>query len=182
MNDAKAPRSGINPWWIVALLLGGGWLIYLALFFPLPSAERLPADFTWRFRDLDDQEISLGQFQGKPIFLNVWATWCPPCVGEMPSIAKLAGRAEVDGVVFLCVSVDDSNDKVKRFLADKGWPMKFVRADNVPRPFASNGIPATFIIAPNGSIAFSDVGARNWDDPETVRLLKQLRNEATSKR
>ena len=182
MNDVQPTPKGINPWWIVGLVCVGGWLVYVLYFLPIPVAntEGPPTDLTWPLRDLKGGEIRLDQYRGKPIFLNVWATWCPPCVKEMPSIAHLAGRPELEGVVFLCVSVDESDEEVKNFIAAKRWPMTFARATEVPRAFATRGIPATFIIGPSGRLAYSDVGSRDWDDFDTIGLLKQLLSEVRS--
>lgn len=182
MNDTLPPRRGINPWWIVGLVFGGGWLIYVLYFLPIPVAttEGPQTDLTWPLRDLKGGEIRLEQYQGKPIFLNVWATWCPPCVREMPSIAHLAARPELKGVVFLCVSVDESDAEVKTFVEEKHWPMTFARTTDVPKTFATRGIPATFIISPSGRIVYSDVGSRDWDVLETIGLLKQLLSEGRS--
>ena len=69
--------------------------------------------------------MQFSRFKGKTVFLNIWATWCGPCVGEMPSIARLAENPRLKGknIEFVCVSTDDSTDKVVRFLRGKNWPM-----------------------------------------------------------
>ncbi len=68
-----------------------------------------PADYDWSLMDLDGQPVSFAKFKGKTVFLNIWATWCGPCVGEMPSIAKLARnpRLQDKNIEFVCVSTDD---------------------------------------------------------------------------
>lgn len=179
MNDTPSQPVARNPWWIIAAVGAIGWIFYLVFFLPAghgPSTGR-PADFTWQLRDLNDQPSPFRQFQGKAVFLNIWATWCPPCVQEMPSIVRLASRPELKDVAFVCVSVDGSGDTVKQFLQGKDWPMTVLRATDAPPVFATNGIPATFIIAPNGSIVSSEVGANDWDNPETIALLKRLAGE-----
>lgn len=186
MTNAESDRPLLNPWLWIAVAFGLGWLVYLVIFLPrAPSAKTpvgQPADFRWKLLDLDDRPVPFQRFEGKPVFLNIWATWCPPCVREMPSIARLAGRPELKGVAFVCVSTDDSGTTVKRFLEGKDWPMTFVRATDAPEVFATEAIPATFMIAPDGKIAFAEVGGQEWDNPETVRRLQELLGAVPSQR
>lgn len=149
------------------------WVVYLAFFLPRPHTPG-PADYSWRLLDLDDAPVEFSRFRGKTVFLNVWATWCGPCVMEMPSIARLASYPALKDVAFVCVSTDDSAATVKQFLADKHWPMTVLRATDTPPVFSTPGIPATFIIAPDGRVVRSEVGAADWDDPEVVALLEGL--------
>jgi thiol-disulfide isomerase/thioredoxin len=124
--------------------------------------------------DLDGQPVDFGRFKGKAVFLNIWATWCGPCVQELPSIARLAGNPTLKDVAFVCVSTDDSAEPVKKFLKGKGWPMTVLRATDCPAVFRTEGIPATFLIGPDGRIAASEVGSAEWDDPKVMDLLKKL--------
>ena len=83
------------------------------------------------------------------MFLNVWATWCGPCVQEMPSIARLADDPRLKGkdIAFVCVSIDQSSAAVRTFLEGRPWRMSFFRAEDIPPVFSTDGIPATYIIA-----------------------------------
>lgn len=162
------------------------WVLYLAVFGPGPLAPRLdgggsgrPASFGWKFVDLQDRPASLEAFRGKTVFLNIWATWCGPCIAEMPSIARLAEEPRLRGkdIAFVCVSVDDSTEAVRQFLASRSWKMDFFRAEDIPPVFRTAGIPATFIIGPDGRIAASEIGSARWDGPETIALLEKLTAE-----
>jgi len=174
-------------WWIVGIAFVAAWCLYLAFFGPkLPegglapprlspdSALARPADYGWTLLDLDDNPVEFAKFKGKPVFLNIWATWCPPCVAELPSIANLAANPRVKDVTFICVSTDQSADKVKSFLRDKSWPMTVLRATDLPEVFVTDGIPATFLIAPDGKVAIAEVGSAQWDDPSAVAFLEKL--------
>lgn len=177
-ESPASPRPRVNPWWLLGAALALFWAACLVVVLPRvlkPTAHPgEPADFNWQLLDLDGRPVPFQQFRGKPIFLNIWATWCPPCVREMPSIARLAGRPELKGVAFICVSADASGNTVKSFLEGKGWPMTVLRAEGAPKVFMTDAIPATFIIAPSGNIVSSAVGAKDWDDAETVSLLREL--------
>lgn len=176
------PRS-YRSWVYFALTLFAAWVLYVNGLNKRGAAPRLEeatasasADFSWAPNDLDGKPVPLSGFKGKPIFLNVWATWCPPCVRELPSIARLAADPKVADVTVLCVATDDSAETVKNFVKDKDWPatMKVLHSTNVPAVFSTEGIPATFIIDRSGRIASAEVGAAEWDQPAVVEFLQKL--------
>jgi thiol-disulfide isomerase/thioredoxin len=182
MNKVESQPSGNRPWLYLAGAFVVFWVFYLVFFGPRRrapleySAKSVPADFDWSLRDLDDRVVSFARFKGKAVFLNIWATWCGPCVGEMPSIAQLAKEPRLagKGIQFVCVSTDDSSEKVQRFLEGKDWSMTFLRAETLPDAFRTEGIPATFLIAPDGWIAASEIGATDWHEPRVVAFLEKL--------
>jgi thiol-disulfide isomerase/thioredoxin len=180
------PARADRTWLYLAVGCLALWALYLGFLGPrVPGGDEpqlegtglaQPAEFGWRLLDLDGHPVELSRFRGKPIFLNIWATWCPPCVAEMPSIARLASDPRLKDVAFVCVSTDDDPATVQRFLKSRGqgWPMTVLRATDVPPVFATDGIPATFLIAPDGRVAASQVGSAKWDDPKVVEFLRKL--------
>jgi thiol-disulfide isomerase/thioredoxin len=181
------PEPGPKPdriWLYLAIGFGAFWIGYLVFFGPRPvrnvllenSGKSQPAEYDWPLFDLDDRPVSFSRFKGKPVFLNIWATWCGPCVQEMPSIAELASDQELQGkgVEFVCVSTDDSNAAVRRFLQGKDWSMTFLRAESIPPVFSTKGIPATFLIGRDGRIAGSEVGSADWHEPHVIEFLAKL--------
>ena len=181
MTDPTA--SPQRTWLYVALVFIGFWIVYLSFFAPRrrQPLEGLgidqPAAYNWTLEDLDEQQVSFSRFQGKAVFLNVWATWCPPCVGEMPSIARLAAQDHFKdkNIAFVCVSVDDATETVRRFVRDKNWPMTVLHAHKgaLPPVYQTDGIPATFIISPAGRIVAAEVGSTDWDRPDVVAFLEK---------
>ena len=101
----------------------------------------------------------------------------------MPSIAQLAEnpRLRGKGIEFVCVSVDNSADTVRRFLEERTWTMTFFRTEKLPAVFSTEGIPATFIIAPDGRIAAAQVGSDQWDRPDVVAFLEKIATAAGGK-
>jgi thiol-disulfide isomerase/thioredoxin len=185
MTEAN-PESG-RIWWILGILFVSGWCLYLRFFGPTttrhsaaPALEGTalskPADYDWMLSDLDGRPVPFDRYRGKTVFLNVWATWCPPCVAELPSIARLARSAKLERVAFVCVAVDAHPEPVRRFLEGKDWPMTFLHAPQTPPAFTTTdgAIPATFVIEPDGLIAASAVGSADWDDPSVVAFLERL--------
>lgn len=140
----------------------------------------------WRLRDVaTSAETSLSAFRGKVVFLNVWATWCPPCVMEMPSIARLYERFRSDpNVEFLLVSVDDDSEKVRSFLAKNGYTMPTyleVARSSAPAALQTRGIPATFILDGEMVIRRSKVGAMEWDSPAIIEQIERLSRTSGTK-
>ena len=115
MIDQAREKTPARTWWLVAAAFAVFWVAYLAFFIPRRRADLehsgtdQPADYSWAIMDLNDRPVSFSAFQGRPVFLNIWATWCGPCVAELPSIARLA-QPKLAGkkVAFVCVSTDDS--------------------------------------------------------------------------
>jgi thiol-disulfide isomerase/thioredoxin len=185
----SATRSGPDRTWLyVGLAFLAFWTGYLIFFGPRNreplegSAVDLPASYDWTLADLNEQPVRFSRFKGKTVFLNIWATWCGPCVREMPSIARLAADPRLQGknIEFVCVSTDDSAQTVRRFLSDKNWPMTVLRSQSFPPVFVTEGIPATFVIAPDGKIIAAEIGASEWDNPKVVALLEKTSAKPSS--
>ncbi|WP_161602200.1 TlpA family protein disulfide reductase [Tautonia marina] len=131
--------------------------------------------YAWKVVNPDGAPVDLASYKGRPVLLNVWATWCPPCMMEMPSLIALSKRPELKDadVAVVLVSVDDSLDPVQRFLnrTNIGEAEVLVAASNPPAEFSTSGIPATFLIDPDGRIVRREVGAMDWDTPEIAAEL-----------
>jgi thiol-disulfide isomerase/thioredoxin len=131
----------------------------------LAAGDGKPVDLHWPLLNLKDgKEVDLDSLKGKVLFINVWATWCGPCIREMPSIESLYEQfARRDDVAFILVSTDDSPETVKRssLFSKMKAPIYFPRGP-MPRDFRTDGIPATFIVAKDGTLAKGHVGEANW--------------------
>jgi thiol-disulfide isomerase/thioredoxin len=179
MSDSN-PKD--RTWLYVGLAFVVFWGIYLIFFNSKIALEgtglALPADFSWKLEDLDGKPVALAEYRGRPIVLNIWATWCGPCRSEMPSLVKLASEPRLKGVVFLAVTNEPPTEAVKKYARESMQGLTVLRADQVPEVFTTEGIPATFVIAPDGKVVASHVGSRNWDDPSVVDLLEALVKKA----
>ena len=193
MSSPTTPKARPDRTWLyVGLGFVVLWGLYLWFFGPglltdapqlASSGLALPADYSWTLHDLDGRVVEFAKFKGTPVFLNVWATWCPPCVRELPSIAKLAADPKLEGVAVVCVATDDSPEPVKQFVKDRNWParMTVLHASEVPRVFTTEGIPATFLINREGRIVASEVGAADWSSPAVVGFLQKLAGSESKK-
>lgn len=136
------------------------------------------ADFSLRLVNSKGEKISMEQFRGKVIFINLWATWCPPCIAEMPGINELYKEVKEEGVVFLMLSVDDDFEKAKRFKEKKGFDLEVYRVDGgMPEMYYSQSIPTTFIIDAKGGLALTQMGMADYSTPEFKEFLRKLKKD-----
>jgi len=123
--------------------------------------------------DLENNPVDLKQFAGKKIFLNFWATWCKPCILEMPSIERAEKLLAEDDYVFLIAS-DEGIGRIKRFIATRNFDLPFVHLET---PFPDIGIlslPTTLIIDSNGKVVLNQIGALEWDSAEVLEKLRGI--------
>lgn len=120
----------------------------------------------------DNRTFDLSQFKGKKVFVNLWATWCPPCRAEIPSIESLASKTDKSKTEFIMLSLDDDFLKAKIYAANNKMNLPvYYPAGNLPQLFNVEGIPATFIFNENGEIIFRHTGGLNYDTKEFSDLL-----------
>lgn len=133
-----------------------------------------PADYRLSLIDDNGKRISLENFKGQVIFLNFWATWCPPCVAEMPDLQGLYDKYK-DKVAFFFIS-NETSDVTKQFMLKHNLKLPVYRmtAKAVPEAFYSNAIPATFVISQDGQIIISRKGAAKWNSESVNNMLNAL--------
>jgi len=130
-------------------------------------------DYSWLLANAQGQPQSLSDHRGSVVFLNFWATWCPPCVAELPEIQK-AYEKHGDEVVFMLVA-NQEPAVVEAFLEKHGYNLPVLYPGTAtPEVFASQSIPTTYIISRDGKIVTKKTGAVNWDSRATDRIFEQL--------
>ncbi len=141
----------------------------------MTSTDLIKADLNLTIIDRDGNRKSLADFKGKVIFLNYWATWCPPCIAEMPSIQKLHENMG-DEVEFVMLSFDDDFEKAKAFNARKGYDLPiYAPVSNLPEMFQSSALPTTYIIDAEGNVALTHKGMADYSTSEFKEFLKSLK-------
>lgn len=129
------------------------------------SGERIAtASYDVPLLDLDGNRVDMTKWKGKTIFINVWATWCSPCLAEMPVIHDLYKEMEGEDIVFAMFSSDESIDVAKNFVKKKGYtfPTYYLHA-GLPKPYSTATIPTTFVVNPAGDVVMRHVGMFNYN-------------------
>lgn len=172
---ALSPRHLIAPGVVVALL---GFALAWAVLHTRPGIEvgdRAPAYSAWT---LDGREVALGDFRGRPVLLNVWATWCGPCRVEMPSIQRLYDAYRDRGLAVLAVSVDvgGARDAIRAYVEELGLTFTILHdpGARVSETFRTRGVPETLILDGEGRIVKRVSGATHWDSPGNRALMEHL--------
>ena len=130
-----------------------------------------------RRNDLVNGEIiPLDNLKGKTIFLNYWATWCRPCLAEMPDMDKAAKILSDENFIFLAAS-DEEIDKIKDFAAKYDYSFQFVHSKTSVFDLDIKALPTTFIIDSKGEIVYNEVGARDWSNGKELENLRKLANK-----
>ena len=123
-----------------------------------------------------DRTVTLNQFHGQIVVLNFWATWCPPCVEEMPSLVEMQRRMRAKGVTVVAVSIDVDENAYRMFLKQHGVDLLTVRdpGQKTPSLYGTHGWPETFVIDRDGVMRRKFIGAVDWTDPEITDFLSKL--------
>ena len=138
-----------------------------------PRIGTAAPDFT--VRD-SEHAVSLSELKGKVVVLNFWATWCPPCIEEMPSLVRMQQRMQAKGVTVLAVSVDADDSSYRRFLKDHNVNLLSVRDPDQKSNslYGTFKFPETYIIDRNGVMRRKFIGAVDWTEPEIIDFLGRL--------
>ena len=130
-----------------------------------------------RFKDVKGKEIDLAELNGKVVFINFWATWCPPCLAEMPSINKLHQQFGADGdVVFIMVDADANFEKSLSYMENRQYKMPvYTMASSMPENLFKGSLPTTIVFDKKGRVAFHEEGAANYNSQKFKDFIKQLK-------
>jgi thiol-disulfide isomerase/thioredoxin len=151
----------------------------LALFGPsiIDESEReVLTDYNWQLVNQSGEDYDFNEAKGKVVVINFWATWCPPCIAEMPSLEALYDSYK-DDVVFLFVSNEDTIT-ISKFMAKNNYSFQYYspKTSN-PKQFDVSGIPRTFILDKEGQIVVDKTGAANWNSDGVRNQLDALLKE-----
>ncbi|MEO6813639.1 MAG: TlpA disulfide reductase family protein [Ginsengibacter sp.] len=128
------------------------------------------------FKNTDGKVIDLQEQRGKVIFINFWATWCPPCIAEMPSVNKLYNEFKNnENVIFIIADVDNNSIKSTAFMKEKKFSLPvYSLAGDIPREYFSGTLPTTIILDKSGNIAFQHEGLADYSSAKMVEYIKKM--------
>ena len=161
-----------------------GLVVLLAVLTGMAHAEQkmtaipgkiMAPDFS--LQDTEGKTHRLSDYRGKPVIINFWTTWCPPCREELPSMNRAWHLLEKEGIAMLALNMGEDEDTIFIFSADypTDFPILMDQSGEVIEQWPVKGLPTTYVIAPDGTFAYRAIGSREWDDKvllDAVRALK----------
>jgi len=184
--DAKVSiKSALRPAAVIAVVLLAA-LAYRQLAeskgYALRAGTAAPG---FRLKDLSGGDVDLGAYRGKVVVLNFWATWCPPCVEEMPSLERLHRTLGPEGLAVVAVSTDEDEAELRRFVSSHGLTVPVLRDPGgriASGGYRTTGYPETFVLDRSGVVLEHVVGPTEWDAPQALSHFRSLLGGATSTR
>lgn len=187
MNLKK--KRELIEWGILILIVGiiyiGGWqtevigklqqgVLATGIIKPTLTDGESVASYDFQLKDESGKIIPFDSFKGHVVFLNFWATWCPPCVAEMPDIHSLYKKTG-DSVSFVMVSMDKNPSKAIEFMKAKDYdfPVYFLHS-SLPSTYNVRSIPTTYVLSKNGEVKVANHGMAKYDSDSFRTLLSEL--------
>ncbi len=145
-----------------------------------PIAKRLAAT-DYALEDLDGKTQRLSDHRGKVVLVNFWATWCPPCRKELPSMQRLWENLKGEPFTMHAIDVGETAEEILPFIFSTGteltFPILLDRDSKTLSQWPVIAIPTTFVVDKQGRVAYRSVGGREWDDPKLIEELRRLMRE-----
>ncbi|QHI39313.1 Thiol-disulfide oxidoreductase ResA [Kordia antarctica] len=137
------------------------------------SEREVVSDFNWNLVDSSGEKVNFQEMEGEIILVNFWATWCPPCIAEMPSLNELHTDYK-DKIKFVFVA-NDEKVKVDSYLKKNNYNLPvYYASDKAPKELYSNSIPATFLIDDRGKIIMKELGSSDWNSTNVRNQIDEL--------
>lgn len=160
-----------------AIILPAALVSASAARMPLQRIDGRPPAPDFALPDLDGNIVRFADFRGKVVLVNFWATWCPPCRDEIPSMERAWRRLKDEGVALLAVHVGGDVEKVWAFANEfnVSFPVLVDKSSKVSREWQTVGLPTTFVVDPDGRKALRAIGGREWDHAHTIEEIVGLK-------
>ena len=170
----------VTAWSAIAMLparvLAAGELV------PASGSEAPPLVL----RDIEGRTLNLDAFRGRTVLVNFWATWCPPCVAEMPSLARMREKLAALGVDVVAVNLQENAARIRPFAERLGLDFAIVRDHDgaASKRWGVRVFPTTFVVDPDHRLALVAVGEIDWNTPEVEARIRAVavRGEAVAPR
>jgi thiol-disulfide isomerase/thioredoxin len=151
------------------------------LSYNLNPVTKIIAASDFELLNMDEEKRKLSDYRGKVVLLNFWATWCPPCIREMPSMERLHQQINADDFSVIAINQMEDSDQVFAFTGqlevDPTFEILFDSRSEVSQAYAVRGLPTTYLIDKQGNIRYRAVGGREFNHPEVVKIISDLINE-----
>ena len=128
------------------------------------TVEDVYLDYDFELKTLEGEHVSFRQFENKVVFINLWATWCPPCIAEMPGIQDLYSSIDHDDIEFVMITIDRDTQKPPKFIERKGYTFPvYYPEDSFPELLRAPSIPTTFVFDKSGKLISKKVGMAKYN-------------------
>jgi thiol-disulfide isomerase/thioredoxin len=156
----------------IQIVLHKGFAMFSPSVEPEDSIKQV-STYNWMLKDLEGNTFDLNTSKGRVTLINLWATWCPPCIAEMPSIQALSTDYK-DKIDIILVSNEDQ-EVVKQFLKEKSYDLQvYTPTTEAPETFDVKSIPRTFLLDRKGNIIIDESGAANWNSEKVRNTIDDL--------
>ena len=160
---------------VVAVVVAAFGYVYLAenKGYALKQGSEAPG---FRLPALAGGEVDLAALRGKVVVVNFWATWCPPCVEEMPSLERLHRALAPEGLAVITISPDEDEAELRRFVSERSLTLPVLRDPGgrvAAGAYRTTGYPETFVLDREGRVLEHVVGPAEWDSPERLDQLRR---------
>jgi thiol-disulfide isomerase/thioredoxin len=124
--------------------------------------------------DLEGNSVNLSSYKGKAVFINFWATWCKPCIMEMPTLVRAQEKFKNENIIFFFAS-DEEPEQIMKFQDKHSYNFNYVRVKNLEE-LNIQALPTTYIFNPAGKLEFSEAGYRTWDATDNIEMISKIIN------
>lgn len=158
--------------------------VILLLFCPTVFAAELltaisgkPEAPGFKLENMDSEIITLEHYRGRPVIINFWATWCPPCREELPSMNRAWDKIKNEDIAMVAINVGEDEDTIFTFMGD--YPINFDllldTSGEIIAQWPIKGLPTTFVLDPDGRLVYRAIGGREWDAEELLDKVRSLK-------
>lgn len=141
---------------------------------PLPDKKMAPELV---LLDMEGVKHNIRDYRGKPVIINFWATWCPPCRRELPSMNRAWKKIKEEGIVMIAVDVGEDEDTIFTFMGD--YPIDFTvlldSSGEISAKWPVVGLPTTFVLDKEGRLVYQAIGGREWDEDSLLDKVRALK-------
>jgi peroxiredoxin len=145
-----------------------------ALLDPVPDTPEAPA---FELTAADGSIVRFDDMRGKPVVVNFWATWCPPCRAEMPAMQRAWQQMKGEGILVVAINVGEDQETIEQFTSEVpvDFPLPMDTDSEVVQRWPVRGLPTTFVVDPEGRLVYRAEGERAWDSSEMLDLIRALK-------